>query len=347
MRYKLLGSSGLRVSELCLGAMTFGSDEAWCADKAESKRIFDRFVEVGGNFIDTANIYTGGESEKLVGEFVASDRQRFVVASKYTHAMPSAKDPNFGGNHRKNLTQSLDASLKRLKLDYIDLYWVHAWDFTTPIEEVMRALDDAVRAGKILHTGFSDTPAWVTARANTLAQFHGWTPVSALQLEYSLLERSIERELIPMAKDMDIAVTAWSPLGGGVLTGKYTRDGFDDGNKRLDTVNFRQLDDASLAVAKQVDVIADQLQVSSAQVALAWVRQKGALAIIGARSLAQLNDNIDSLTLSLSEEQMQALDKASLFQPGHPYNLPSSPMVTALSTGGMSDLIDNHRSPFQ
>ena len=188
MDYRLLGSSGLRVSQLCLGAMTFGSEEAWCADRAESRAMFDAFAEAGGNFIDTADIYTAGESEKLVGEFIASDRERFVLATKYTNAFPGAGDPNAAGNHRKNLTQSLDASLKRLNVDYIDLYWVHAWDYTTPVEEVMRALDDAVSAGKILYVGLSDAPAWVAARANTLAEWRGWTAFVAMQLEYSLLE---------------------------------------------------------------------------------------------------------------------------------------------------------------
>lgn len=359
MRYKLLGNTGLKVSELCLGAMTFGSQEDWCTDAAESRKMFDAFVKQGGNFIDTANIYTGGESEKLVGEFVASDRDRFVVASKYTHAMPSRKDPNAGGNHRKNLVQSLDASLKRLKLDYLDLYWVHVWDFTTPVEEVMRALDDAVSAGKILYTGFSDTPAWISARANTMAEARGWTPICALQLEYSLLERSIERELMPMARAMDIAVTAWSPLGGGVLSGKYSRSANQDSaqageTKRLDSVSFRQLDDWSIGVAQCVDAIADGINddrnkdehVSSAQVALAWVRQQGCIPIIGARTLTQLEDNMASLNLTLSDTQMQQLNKASSIKAGHPYDLMQSDLVRALSTAGMADKIDNHRFPF-
>ncbi len=216
MRYKLLGRSGLRVSELCLGAMTFGSDEAWCADKAESRAMFDAFVEAGGNFIDTADVYTQGESEKLVGEFVATDRERFVVATKYTNSFPGPNDPNAAGNQRKNLTQSLEASLKRLNLDYIDVYWVHVWDFTTPVDEVMRALDDAVRAGKILYIGLSDAPAWVTARSNTMAELRGWTQYVAMQLEYSLVARGIEREHFPMCRDLDMAITAWSPLVSGV-----------------------------------------------------------------------------------------------------------------------------------
>ena len=224
MRYKLLGRSGLRVSELCLGAMTFGSDDAWCADKAESRAMFDAYVEAGGNFIDTADVYTQGESEKLVGEFVAADRERFVVASKYTNAFPGRNDPNAAGNQRKNFVQSLDASLKRLQVDYIDVYWVHAWEFTPPIEEVMRAIDDAVRAGKILYAGLSDAPAWVASRANTMADMRGWTPFVSMQLEYSLAERSIEREHVPMCRSLDLAITAWSPLASGILAGKYSRE---------------------------------------------------------------------------------------------------------------------------
>jgi aryl-alcohol dehydrogenase-like predicted oxidoreductase len=340
MRYKLLGRSGLRVSELCLGTMTFGSDEEWCADKAESRAMFDAYVEAGGNFIDTADIYTQGESEKLVGEFVADDRERFVVATKYSNAFPGPNDPNAAGNQRKNLTQSLDASLKRLNLDYIDVYWVHMWDFTTPVDEVMRALDDAVSAGKILYTGLSDAPAWVAARSNTLAEWRGWTRYVALQLEYSLVERGIEREHFPMGRDMDIAITAWSPLASGILSGKYTRGG--DGQKRLDTIPFHERDDHKMAVARVVDQVADEMGVSSAQVALAWVRQRGTIPIIGARTLAQLNDNLASLHLSLDIEHLAALEEVSAIKPGHPYDFLDKDLVKALSSGGMSEFIDNH-----
>ncbi|MDJ0854760.1 MAG: aldo/keto reductase, partial [Desulfobacterales bacterium] len=211
MRYRLLGHSGLRVSELCLGAMTFGDDRGWGASPAESRRIFDAFAEAGGNFIDTADIYTAGTSEKLVGEFVAGDRERFVLATKYSNSAPVG-DPNAAGNHRKNMVQSLEASLKRMQLDYIDLYWLHAWDFMTPVEEVMRAFDDLVRAGKILYAGISDTPAWIVSRADALADFRGWSRFVAIQVEYSLVERTVERELLPMAKALDLGVTAWSPL---------------------------------------------------------------------------------------------------------------------------------------
>src|ERR671929_1690213 len=222
MKYQLLGKSGLRVSELCLGAMTFGEEWGWGASKEECDKIFNAYVDAGGNFIDTANNYTGGTSEKYVGEFISGDRDRFVLATKYT-SNTRRGDPNAGGNHRKNIAQSLETSLKRLNTDYIDLYWVHAWDPLTPIEETMRALDDMVRAGKILYIGISDAPAWVVSQANTLANLKGWTEFTGLQIEYSLIERTPERELLPMADALNIGVTAWSPLGGGVLTGKYNK----------------------------------------------------------------------------------------------------------------------------
>ncbi|MDJ0877712.1 MAG: aldo/keto reductase [Halieaceae bacterium] len=341
MDYQLFGSSGLRVSQLCLGAMTFGSDEPWCADKAESRAMFDAFAAAGGNFIDTADIYTGGESEKLIGEFIADDRERFVVATKYTNSFPGPEDPNASGNHRKNLTQSLDASLKRLNVDYIDLYWVHVWDYTTPVDEVIRALDDAVRAGKILYIGLSDAPAWVASRANTLAELRGWTSFITMQLEYSLLERGIEREHFSLCRAADIAITAWSPLASGILSGKYTRGG--DEAKRLDVLPFKQQDEGKLAIAREVDAVADEVGVSSAQVALAWVRQRGTIPIIGARTLAQLEDNLASVELELSAEQMNRLTNASAIDLGHPYNFTDQEMVRDLVTGGMYGRVHNHR----
>src|SRR5919202_565511 len=223
MKYQLLGKSGLRVPELCLGAMTFGEKWGWGASKEECHKIFNAYVDAGGNFIDTANKYTEGTSEKYIGEFIADDRDRFVLATKYT-SNTRRGDPNAGGNHRKNMIQSLEASLERLNTDYIDLYWVHAWDPLTPIEEMMRALDDMVRAGKILYIGISDAPAWIVSQANTLANLRGWTEFAGIQIEYCLIERTPERELLPMAGALDIGITSWSPLGGGVLTGKYNKN---------------------------------------------------------------------------------------------------------------------------
>jgi aryl-alcohol dehydrogenase-like predicted oxidoreductase len=222
MNYHLLGRSGLRVSELCLGAMTFGEDWGWGASKDESRRIYEAFREAGGNFVDTANVYTGGNSETFVGEFIAGHREEIVLATKYTNARPvgATTDPNASGNQRKNMIQAVEASLKRLGTDYIDLYWMHIWDALTPVEEVMRAFDDLVRAGKVLYVGISDAPAWLVAKSNTLADLRGWTAYVGLQIEYSLLERTVERELLPMATDFGLSVVAWSPLRNGILTGK-------------------------------------------------------------------------------------------------------------------------------
>jgi len=220
MRYKLLGKSGLRVSELCLGTMTFGEDWGWGSSKEESRKIFNTFLEAGGNFIDTANLYTNGTSEAFLGEFMQGQRARILLATKYTNSAP-VNDPNAGGNQRKNMMQSVEDSLKRLKTEYIDLYWLHIWDAVTPVEEVMRAFDDLVRQGKVLYIGVSDAPAWWVAQANTLAQLRGWTSFVGLQIEYSLIERTPERELLPMAQAFGLTVTAWSPLAGGKLTGKH------------------------------------------------------------------------------------------------------------------------------
>ena len=226
MRYKLLGKSGLRVSELCLGGMTFGQDWGSMlpgASKEESKKMFEHFVEAGGNFIDTANVYQNGSSEKYIGEFIASEREKFVLATKYTIST-NPDDPNASGSHRKSLVQSVNASLKRLNSPYIDLLWVHFWDSMTPVEELMRSLDDLVRSEKILYIGISDAPAWFISQANTLAELRGWSPFVSIQIMYSLIERTPERELLPMAKALDIGVTAWSPLGGGILSGKYNNN---------------------------------------------------------------------------------------------------------------------------
>src|SRR5689334_3871748 len=226
MRYRLLGNSGLRVSEAALGTMTFGEDWGWGSGKDEARKVYDAFRAAGGNFIDTANLYTNGSSESFLGEFMQGHRQSMVLATKYSNANPGT-DPNAAGNQRKSMFQAVDASLERLRTDYIDLYWVHIWDQLTPVEEVMRGLDDLVRQGKVLHVGISDAPAWWIAQANTLAQLRGWSPFIALQIEYSLIERTVERELIPMAGALNIGVTAWSPLSGGVLTGKYHGQGSD------------------------------------------------------------------------------------------------------------------------
>jgi aryl-alcohol dehydrogenase-like predicted oxidoreductase len=214
MKYRLLGNSGLRVAEMSLGTMTFGTDWGWGSGKDESRKMYDAYRAAGGNFIDTANVYTNGTSENLVGEFIEGHRQQVVLATKYTNAAVG-NDPNAGGNHRKSMVQAIEASLRRLKTDYIDLYWLHIWDRMTPVEEVMRAFDDLVRQGKVLYIGVSDAPAWWIAQANTLAQLRGWTPFIGLQIEYSLAERTVERELVPMSKAFQLGLVAWSPLAGG------------------------------------------------------------------------------------------------------------------------------------
>ncbi len=338
MRYKLLGRSGLRVSELCLGTMTFGEEWGWGADFKTCEQLFEAFAVAGGNFIDTANLYTNGTSERYVGQLVASNRDRWVVATKYT-LNTGQGDINTGGNHRKNMVQAVEASLKRLKLDYIDLLWLHAWDFTTPVEEVMRAFDDLVRAGKVLYIGISDTPAWIVAQANTLAQLRGWTPFIGLQLEYSLKERTAERELLPMAAAMGLGVMAWSPLGGGVLTGKYNQEMPSTG-RLSDPDSPTPIQQRDLDIAATVLQISDATGYSPAQVALNWIRQRAVIPIIGARSLAQLQDNLDCLTVSLSSEQLQSLNDVSQISLGFPHDFLNSAMVQDFAFGGALHHLD-------
>jgi aryl-alcohol dehydrogenase-like predicted oxidoreductase len=323
MRYKLLGRTGLRVSELCLGAMTFGDESGGGggASKEESRRIFDAYVEAGGNFVDTANNYMGGNSERCVGELVAHDRDRFVVATKYT-APTRAGDPNSGGNHRKALIQSLDASLKRLRTDYIDLYWIHLWEFMTPVEEVMRALDDAVRAGKVLYVGISDAPAWVVSQANTHADLRGWTPFAGVQIEYSLIQRTVERELVPMAKALDLAVLAWGPLGRGLLTGKYAADGSTGAEHARLSAGDARLSERNLGIAAVVSEVAEELAARPAQVSLAWLRARPGVVIpiVGARTATQLEESLGCLDLELPEDTLRRLDEASRVSLGFPHD---------------------------
>lgn len=338
MRYKLMGRSGLRVSELCLGAMTFGEEWGWGSSRDASKEVFDAFAEAGGNFIDTANFYTGGTSERYVGEFVAGDRDRFVIATKYTlNSRP--EDPNAGGNQRKSMVRAVEASLERLGTDYIDLYWVHAWDFVTPADELMRALDDLVRAGKVLYVGVSDAPAWAVARANTLADLRGWTPFVGLQIQYSLMERTPERDLLPMARELDIAVTPWGILGSGVLTGKYdstdARSGGDDTRFAKSEWGGAYLTERNLGIAAEVGAVAKQIGCSSSQVAVAWLLQQPdvVIPILGARTLKQLNDNLGALQITLDAEQLARLDEVSRIDLGFPHDFLAMPMVQQMVHG--------------
>ena len=340
MRYKLLGNSGLRVSELCLGTMTFGEDWGWGADKEESRAVFQAFAETGGNFLDTANIYTNGTSETLVGEFVKGDREKWVIATKYSlNTRPG--DVNACGNHRKNLFQAVEASLKRLGTDYIDLLWLHIWDSLTPMEEVMRAFDDLVRMGKVLYIGISDSPAWIVSQANTLATLRGWTPFIGLQIEYSLKERTPERELLPMAKALNIGVTAWSPLGGGVLTGKYNQPHPVDGRLSMTDQPFQILD-RDLKIAETVLEIAREIGKSPAQVALNWLRNRPnpIIPIIGARRLSQLQDNLACVDFNLTGEQLQRLDNISAISLGFPQELLASQFVRDILLGGVAAQLD-------
>jgi aryl-alcohol dehydrogenase-like predicted oxidoreductase len=340
MRYKLLGNSGLRVSELCLGTMTFGQDWGWGADKEESRAVFRAFAEAGGNFLDTANLYTNGTSETLVGEFVKGDREKWVIATKYSlNTRPG--DVNACGNHRKNLFQAVEASLKRLGTDYIDLLWLHLWDSLTPIEEVMRAFDDLVRRGKVLYIGISDSPAWIVSQANTLATLRGWTPFIGLQIEYSLKERTPERELLPMAKALNIGVTAWSPLGGGVLTGKYNQPHPVDGRLSMTDQPF-QIFDRDLKIAETVLEIAREIGKSPAQVALNWLRNRpnSVIPIIGARKLSQLQDNLACVDFNLTGEHLQRLDNISAISLGFPHELLASQFVRDILLGGVAAQLD-------
>lgn len=346
MRYSLLGRSGLRVAQMCLGTMTFGPGSDWSRSEADSRAVFEAYAEAGGNFIDTANMYTGGESERIVGRLVAPDRERFVVSTKFGNAVPGREDANAAGMHRKSLRQSLDASLGRLGLDYIDLYIVHWWDFTTRVEEVQRALDDAVRAGKILHIGLSDVPAWVVSRAQAFHELRGLSPVACMQLEYSLVQRSIEREHLPLAKACDIGVTAWSPLASGILSGKYTRQrppspsGSPSAPLRLDSMQLQSLSERNRAIALAVDAVADRLGAASSQVALAWVMARGVIPIAGATSAAQMRENLKAADLVLDSATIAELDQASAFDAGHPYAMLDFDMQRALGYGGMFDRID-------
>lgn len=348
MRYKLLGKSGLRVSELCLGTMTFGEDWGWGASKDESQKVFDAFVEAGGNFIDTANGYTDGSSEKIVGELIAKERERFVVATKYSFPLQMndrQNNPNGSGNHRKNMMQSLEGSLKRLNTDYIDLFWLHAWDFMTPIEEVMRSLDDLVRQGKILYVGISDTPAWIVSQANTLAHFYGWAPFVALQIEYNLLQRTPERDLLPMAKAFDLAVTPWSPLGGGVLTGKYNKPSSNGEQGRLASPEGGSISERSLAIAEVVTQVAEEIGHTPSQVALAWLRHQSGviIPIVGARKLTQFQDNLACLDVSLSPEHLQRLNEVSQIELGFPHDFLQNDTIRDRLFGGTFSTIENHR----
>jgi len=316
MRYHLFGRSGLRVSELFLGTMTFGEQGGVGAPPEECRRILDAYADAGGTVVDTASNYRDGASEEILGELLVGRRDRFVVMSKYTVSR-DRDDPNAAGNHRKNLRLSLDRSLRRLRTNYLDVCWVHVWDRHTPIEETMRALDDEVRAGRILYIGISDTPAWIVSRANTLAEWRGWTPFVGLQVPYSLLQRDVERDLLPMAEAYGMAVAAWGPLAGGVLSGKYTRPGGPGPRTRIDPA---ALTDDQRSVAAEVQAVADELGVTASHVAIAWTRARSPAVhpIVGARHVDQLLDNLGATEFELPPDITGRLEAAAPFDVGFP-----------------------------
>lgn len=332
--YKILGNSGLRVSEICLGTMSFGDDWGFGADEETSFEVLDAYAEAGGNFLDTANKYHNGHTEEICGNWMADrGRHRFVVATKYTLAMDH-DDPNTAGNHRKNLVRSVEESLERMQTDYIDLLWVHAWDELTPWQETMRALDDVVRSGKVLHIGVSDTPAWVVSASNTLAELRGWSQYVGLQIEYSLLERTVERDLIPMAEKFNLPVVGWAPLGGGVLTGKYTRGDSDVDSLRKDGNEGRgRTSEPNLRIAREVDAVADEVGASSAQVATAWVQAQGygCIPIAGARKVSQIEDTLGAVDVELEDEHLARLNEVSQVSLGFPHHF--------LESDGVMDMV--------
>ncbi len=340
-QYRLLGRSGLRVSPLALGTMTFGQDWGWGADETEAKRILDAYADRGGNFVDTSVNYTNGASERILGGLVKDKRERIVLATKFT----MARDPgniNSGGNHRLNLVRSVETSLRQLDTDRIDLLYLHAWDFTTTPEEVMRALDDLVRAGKILYAGICNTPAWRVAHMQAIADLRGWSPFVALQIEYSLVERTVEHELVPMAQAMGLGVLPWSPLGGGILSGKYSRADLTDENEANVSVTRKgviassgHLNEHALAIADVVGEIAAEIGASRSQVALAWTLQNPAVVapVMGARTLEQAEDNFGALGIAFTADQRDRLDRASAPAPIFPENFIGRPMAQQLIFG--------------
>ena len=339
--YITLGRTGLRVSPLCLGTMTFGTEWGWGNEEPDARAIFDRYLDAGGNFIDTADAYTQGKSEEMLGKFIRerSVRDQVVLATKFTFNTARG-NPNAGGNGRKNVYRAIESSLRRLQTDYIDLYWLHFWDTVTPVEEVLYTLNDLVRAGKIRHYGFSYTPAWYVARAQTLAEKEGKDRIAALQLEYSLAERNIEREHIPVAQELGIAVCPWSPLAGGLLSGKYKREGDSgSGEGRLEKTKANPISNRftprNWRVAELLVEAAKKLDKPPAQVALNWVAtQPGVTStIIGATKLAQLDDNLASLSFKIPPDVRARLDEATAIEPVHPYVF-FRPAMQAMTTGG-------------
>ena len=336
MKYKLLGRSGLKVSELCLGTMGFGTEAGWGADKAASFEIMEAFAAAGGNFLDTANIYKLGTSEKIIGEFIQPrDRDFFVIATKYS-LKDNTTNPNASGNNRKNMMRSVEASLKRLQTDFIDVLYLHIWDDLTPIDEILRGIDDLIRQGKVNYAAISDTPAWIVSKGNTLAELMGWSQFIALQVEYSLLQRTPERDLLPMAKHYGMTLTPWAPLAGGALTGKYLRGG----QGRIKAESNRR-DENSERVTREVMAVAERLGVEPSHVALQWTRQQGVecIPIVGATRLEQLEDNLKTIDLILPQDELRRLDEVSAIDLGFPGKFFKEDGVRLNNYGGFYDRI--------
>lgn len=346
MRYKVFGEhTGLRVSELVLGTGAFGTRWGHGAEPAEARRILDSYAEAGGNFLDSADSYQFGESEEILGEALQGRRDAFVLATKFTQGATPDRGILGTGNSRKAMMASLEASLKRLKTDRIDLYWVHFADGVTPVEEILRGFDDLARAGKILYAGLSDFPAWRVARAATIAELRGLLPIAGLQVEHSLVERTTEQELLPMAQGLGLGVVAWSPLGGGMLTGKYRRgeigrqQGF--GGRVFQAENSAQRS----AILDEVLKLAEELGVTPGQIAIAWVAAKGSLPIIGPRTVEQLTDNLGAVKVRLTAEQIDRLDAVSAIAPVFPYTLLGNPENQQRIAGGKFELLDLPATP--
>jgi len=327
----------LKVSELCLGTMGFGTEASWGADKQASFQIIEAFANAGGNFLDTANIYKLGTSEKIIGEFISNtDRDYWVIATKYS-LKDNNTNPNASGNNRKNMMRSVEESLKRLQTEFIDVLYLHIWDDLTPIDEILRGIDDLIRQGKVNYAAISDTPAWIVSKGNTMAELMGWSQFIALQIEYSLLQRSPERDLIPMAKHYGMTVTPWAPLAGGALTGKYLR-----GDKGRIKEGSNRLNENSRRITKEVMAIAEKLGVEPSHVALKWTMQQGysSIPIVGATKLNQLAENLKVIDVTIPDEDMKRLDEASAIDLGFPGNFYKEEGVRLNNFGGFYDKIE-------
>ncbi|GHG00524.1 MULTISPECIES: aldo/keto reductase [Amycolatopsis] len=337
--YRLLGRSGLRVSPLALGTATFGTEWGWGAEKDEARKLFDTYVERGGNFVDTANTYTDGSSERLLGEFARGRRERLVLATKYS-TLRRPGDPNSGGPHRKSLFASVEASLRQLGTDYVDLLYLHVWDFTTPVEEILRGLDDLVRQGKVLYVAMSNAPAWEVSRMQAIADLRGWAPLVALQIEYNLVNRAGERDLIPMARALGLGVIPYSPLAGGLLTGKYRRAdpaAPEPGTRAGFNAGLGMVTERNLAIAEVVTEVAAELDCTPAQAGLAWTLRNPAVTapIVGARTPAQLEDNLGALEVAFTAAHLARLEEVSAIELGYPHDVLAGDHLRKVTRGDL------------